>query len=120
MQGTVWLTATPVTRAGSEVLTIEGLSLYGDMDGYSGDLIIALLDQPAIKSKIESALVTDFREDYTRVVGKARKGLESVQVGRANLAFEVEDFAHGAIEVTGAGLYLPVTASGTVTTRLGR
>lgn len=119
-QGTVWLTATPVTRTGSEVLTIEGLTIYGDMDRYSGDLLISFLDRPAIKSRIESALVTDFRSDYQRIVGKAQEGLRSVKVGPAELSFEVEDFAHGAIKVTGPGLYLPVTASGTITTRLER
>ena len=79
-----------------------------------------MLDQPAIRSRIEGALVTDFRKDYQRIVGKAEEGLKSVRFGSAVLSFDVEDYTHGAIEVTGAGLYMPVKASGTITTRLER
>ncbi|MEM6857503.1 MAG: DUF4403 family protein [Pseudomonadota bacterium] len=102
--GTVWLTGQPVTTGGSEVLTIENLEVYGDMDRAAGDVLLGFLDRPVIRIRIQDALVTDFRKDYDEVVRKAEKGLKSIKVGTARLSFEVEELEHGAISVTGAGL----------------
>lgn len=117
-KGTVWLTGQPVTREGSEVVSIENLEIYGDMNRAAGDILLGLLDGPVVKGMIQDALVTDFRKDYNEIVGKAEKGLRSVKVGPARLSFQVEEFSHGAIQVTGAGLFMPVTASGKVATRI--
>lgn len=118
VQGRVWLTAKPVTQMGSEVLRIEDLSIHGDMDQYAGDLLVRFLNRPAIKERIQSALTADFRKGYGDIVGKAQRGLKSVTIGNAQASFEVEEYSHGAIAVTGEGLFLPVTASGKVTTTL--
>ena len=116
--GTVWLTGQPITKEDSEILSIEGLEVYGDMDRTAGDVLLGFLDRPVIKALIQEELVTDFRKDYDEVVRKAEKGLKSVKVGGAQLSFEVEEFEHGTILVTGAGLYMPVTARGAVSTRV--
>ena len=117
-RGRVWLTADPITQEGSEILTIENLEINGDMDRYSGDLLVRLLGNPVIKSRIQTALTTNFRRDYDDVVAKARKGLASVKVGDARLAFDVDEFSHGKVSVTGAGLFMPVTSRGTVAARV--
>ncbi|MEL6486891.1 MAG: DUF4403 family protein [Pseudomonadota bacterium] len=118
--GTIWLTGEPMTKEGSEVLSIENLKVYGDMDRNAGDLLLGLMDRPVVKNLIQKALVTDFRKDYDEVVLKAEKGLKSVKVGTARLSFDVEEFEHGVILVTGAGLYMPVTARGAVSTRVAQ
>ncbi|MEO0589367.1 MAG: DUF4403 family protein [Pseudomonadota bacterium] len=118
--GTVWLTGEPMTRKGSEVLSIENLEVYGDMDRTAGDVLLGFLDRPVIKALIQDALITDFRKDYDEVVVKAEKGLKSVKVGTAQLSFDVEAFEHGAILVTGAGLYMPVKARGAVSTQVAQ
>ena len=119
-RGTVWLTGQPMTKEGSEVLSIENLEVYGDMDRTAGDVLLGFLDRPVIKTLIQDALVTDFRKDYDEVVVKAEKGLKSIKIGTARLSFEVEEFEHGAISVTGAGLYMPVKARGAVSTRVNQ
>ena len=117
-RGRVWLTADPITQEGSEILTIENLEINGDMDRYSGDLLVRLLGNPVIKSRIQTALTTNFRRDYDDVVAKAREGLASVKVGYARLSFDVDEFSQGKVSVTGAGLFMPVTARGTVAARV--
>ncbi len=119
-RGTVWLTGRPFTRQGSAVLSIGELAIYGDTDRYAGDVLVGLLDRPFIKQQLQQALVTDFREDYERIIAKAQAGLRSVRIGEAELSFKVEEFDHGKVSVTSAGLFLPVTASGSVTTRLAQ
>ncbi|NQX93847.1 MAG: DUF4403 family protein [Erythrobacter sp.] len=117
-QGQVWLTGEPITQAGSEVLIIKDLAIHGDMDRYSGDLLVRFLNQPVVREQIKSALTTNFREDYETLVAKAEKGLKKVTIGKAQLSFEVDAYTHGRITVTGSGLHLPVIAKGTVATKL--
>ena len=101
-------------------MRIEDLAIYGDMDRTLGDLLITMLGKPEVRAVIEEALVTDFHKDYEEIVGKARTALESVKVGPARLSFDIEQLEHGAITATGTGLYMPVTASGSVTTSIGQ
>ncbi|MEO1729547.1 MAG: DUF4403 family protein [Pseudomonadota bacterium] len=117
--GTLWLTGKPVTSAGSEVLQIEDLQIYGDMDRAAGDLLVTAFDRPEIRAIIEQELITDFANDYKKLVAKARKGLKSVKVGNARLSFDVDEFKHGSIAVTGEGLFMPVVATGQVAASVG-
>lgn len=119
-RGTVWLTGTPVSEPDSEIARIEGLEVFGDMDRGMGDLLVRILERKDVRGLIEGELVEDFSRDYNDVVGKARRGIEAVTVGDLELSFDVEELEHDEISATGAGLFMPVSAKGSVTTRVER
>ncbi len=116
--GVVWLTGTPMTEPNSEVVQVKDLEVFGDMDSDVGDLLLRVLASDDVRMEIEKALIEDFRSDYDDVIGKARAGIRSVRVGDLNLSFDVSSIDHGAISATGQGLFMPVTASGSVTTQI--
>lgn len=117
-RGVVWLTGTPVTEPNSEVVRVEGLEIFGNTDTEMGDLLIRVLESEEVKKEIERALVEDFARDYEDVIGKAQRGIGSVKLGAFNLSFDVDTIDHGAIIATGAGLFMPVSAKGGVTTKI--
>ncbi|KEO90479.1 hypothetical protein EH31_10350 [Erythrobacter longus] len=117
-RGVVWLTGTPVTAPNSEVIRVEGLQVFGDMNTDIGDLLVRVLASDEVRTEIEQALVEDFAKDYEDVIGKARRGIRSVRLGDFDLSFDVADIKHGKITATGAGLFMPVSAQGSVTTKI--
>lgn len=114
-QGTVWLTATPVTKPDSELVEITDLEVYGKTNTALGDTLIVVLSSEQVKAVIEQELVEDFKGDYDRIIDKALKGLGDLKVGRLDFAFDVAEVEHGSVQVTGAGLFMPVSAQGKVT-----
>jgi len=117
-RGVVWLTGNPVTDPNSEVVRIEGLEVFGDMDTDVGDLLVRALASEEVRTEIEQALVEDFAKEYEDVIGKARRGIGSVRLGGFDLSFDVATIEHGRITATGDGLFMPVRAIGDVTTRI--
>ncbi|ABC62477.1 DUF4403 family protein [Erythrobacter litoralis] len=113
-RGEVWLTGRAATQAGSEVVRIEDLRIFGDMDAISGDVLIRIMRREEVRSAIEAALVEDFRQDYARIAEKVRAGLADVGSGDIRLSITVDAIDHGEVQVTGQGLYLPVEARGRV------
>ena len=111
-KGEIWLTAKPITREGSEVLSFDRLEVYGNMDSLSGDLLLRVMSTDEVTSAIERALVEDFQSDYDDVLAKARKGLESVAIGKSRLSLTVNTVKHGQVIPTSKGLFLPLAASG--------
>ncbi len=116
--GEIWLTATPVTQSDSQVLRVENLKIFGDMDRTTGDLLVRLISGPEMTVEIEKALVEDFKKDYDEVIEKARVGASSIQLKGIELRFDIADIEHGPVQATGDGLYMPVRASGSVRVRL--
>ena len=116
--GTVWLTATPVTLPDSEVVEFADLSVYGDTDTLLGDALVVVLSDPQVTGLIQAELVQDFRKDYDRIIQKALKGLGDLKVGRLDFSFDVADIEHGSVQVTGEGLFMPVSAQGVMKTTI--
>ncbi|WP_284124684.1 DUF4403 family protein [Parerythrobacter aestuarii] len=114
-KGEVWLTGKPVTVAGSELVRIEDLRIFGDMDLMTGDALVRIIQMEEIRSAIEAALVEDFQADYARIVEQVRAGLADVDAGDMRLSFTLDSIEHGKIGVYGSGLYMPVQAQGSVT-----
>lgn len=113
-KGEVWLTGKPVTVAGSELVRIEDLQVFGDMDLVTGDALVRIMQMEEIRSAIEAALVEDFQSDYARIVEQVREGLANVDAGDLQLAFALDSIEHGKIGIYGTGLYMPVEAKGSV------
>ena len=110
--GEIWLTAEPVTEAGSEVVSVRNLQVFGDMDSDIGDLLVRFVQSEEVRAEIEAALVEDFRADYEMVIEKARNGIRSVMVGNVELRLDLATIHHGPIQVTSLGLFMPVEATG--------
>ena len=112
--GTVWLTALPVTKPNSEVVTVTDLQVYGGTDTFFGDALVVLLSSEPVRAAIQSELVEDFQSDYDRVVKKALAGMERLKVGQLDFSFELAELSHDRVQVTGKGLFMIVSARGTV------
>jgi hypothetical protein len=111
-KGQIWLTGTPVTKADSEVIQLQDLQIFGDTDSAVGDLLVRVMASDEVRQEIERALVEDFAKDYDDVINKAKAGIASIKVGTATLNLDISSVEHGQIQVTGDGLFMPVTASG--------
>ncbi len=117
-KGTIWLTGLPVSEPDSQVVRIEDLQVFGDMDTAVGDLLVRIMASDEVKQEIERSLVEDFSNDYNSVIRKAKEGVRSIRAGDFNLSFDISDLSHGQITPTAEGLFMPVTASGSVTSTL--
>ncbi|WP_299295709.1 DUF4403 family protein [uncultured Erythrobacter sp.] len=111
-RGTIWLTAEPISKPGSEIIRVRGLEVYGDMDRDVGDLLVRVIASDEVRTEIEDALVEDFQKDYQEILDRARKGLRTIKVGSVTLSFGVDSVEHGTITPTGQGLFMPVSATG--------
>lgn len=111
--GQVWLIGTPHNEPDSAVITIQDLALYGDSDRNTVDLLTSLLAGEELRAGIEAALVGDFSNEYARVITAARDAVGNLSAEGVTLAATINEVHHGAIQVTGEGLFLPVAASGT-------
>ncbi|QYJ08326.1 DUF4403 family protein [Qipengyuania flava] len=111
-RGTVWLTALPISEAGSEIISVRDVEIFGDMDTDVGDLLVRVVSSPEVKAEIETALVEDFQEDYDRVLSKARQALRAIRVGAVTLSFTIDQVRHGKITSTGSGLLMLAEAEG--------
>lgn len=116
-KGRVWLTGRPINAPGSTQITIDKFDLYGRSDSAVLNRIGALLLSPAVKAKIEGALEEDFSGEYARVIGSVREALAELEQGDFRVSATIDTVSHGQVQATGAGLYLPVAASGTGTIR---
>ncbi|MCB2079948.1 MAG: DUF4403 family protein [Novosphingobium sp.] len=110
--GIVWLTGTPVHEPDSEVVRFRDLDIYGGADKLAADLLLQLVMSPEIKAEIASGLSEDFSKDYDRVIASAKKAVASRREGDFRIAVTVDNVEHGLVQVTGAGLFLPVTVTG--------
>lgn len=110
--GQIWMTAVPYHEPDSEVVRIRDLEIYGGADTVVADLLIKLMSSDMVRQEITNGLVEDFGRDYQKVLAAARKAIASRQEGDFLLSARIDNVTHAVTQVTGAGLYLPVIATG--------
>lgn len=111
-RGTIWLTGRPYNGEDSQRIMIHDLDVYGDLDKRAADRLLALAVSPEVEDRLQRALSQDFGKDYDRVIGAARTAVADLGHGRWQVSARIDEVHHGRVRATGAGLYLPVIASG--------
>ena len=111
-RGEVWLTGVPVHAENSEVVQIQDLNIYGGADRMVADLLIQLMTGEKVRAELAASLTQDFSKDYNKVVTAARRAIAGRQEGDFRLSATIDRVQHERIQVTGAGLFMPVTVSG--------
>jgi hypothetical protein len=111
--GLVWLTALPVNTPGSQRVHFEQLAVNGETDGIGGDLLVRLVQNPAVSGVLAGELTQNFTRDFEKLLGKVRRAIVSKRAGDFLIRADIKDVRTGAIKASGQGLYLPVWASGT-------
>jgi hypothetical protein len=111
--GKVWLTGVPISEANSQVIRVSDLQIFGGTDRAATNLLLALANSPGVRQEIASALTQDFNKDYNKLLVKIRKAIGERQEGNFRLTVSIDEVLHDPIQVTGAGLFMPVTIKGT-------
>jgi len=88
------------------------VQLAADTDSDAVDLIVSLLDATQVQQAVALALQHDFAPDYQQVLAKAQAAIGARQQGDFFLSTDVTRVTTGRLQVTGAGLFLPVRAEG--------
>lgn len=112
-QGEIWLSAIPYNDTNSQVVHVRDLKIAGRTDRASVNLLFSLFDDPVVLEEIRTSLTHDFEGDYQKVLTAARKAIAERREGDFLLSADVTGVNHGALMVTGQGLFLPVAVSGT-------
>lgn len=112
-KGEAWLTAGPYNDPGSQLVRARDVQLVARTDSTALDLLIRLLGEAQVQRAVALALQHDFRGDYAEVLGKAQRAIGARQQGDFFLSTDVTSVENGQLQVTGAGLFLPVRAQGT-------
>ncbi|MGK6323938.1 DUF4403 family protein [Sphingomonas sp. DT-51] len=110
--GEAWLTAMPYNDPGSQLVRARDVRLVARTNSAALDLLIRLLGEAQVQSAVALALQHDFRGDYTELLGKAQRAIGSRRQGDFLLSTDVTSVENGQLQVTGAGLFLPVRAQG--------
>ncbi len=110
--GQAWLTAQPYNEEDSQLVRARDVQLAADTDSDAVDLIVSLLDAAQVQQAVALALQHDFAPDYRRILGKAQAAIGARQEGDFFLSTDMARVVTGRLQVTGAGLFLPVRAEG--------
>ncbi|VXC96836.1 conserved hypothetical protein [Sphingomonas sp. 8AM] len=110
--GEAWLTAQPYNEENSQLVRARDVQLAADTDSDAVDLIVSLLDATQVQQAVALALQHDFAPDYQQVLAKAQAAIGARQEGDFFLSTDVTRVSTGRLQVTGAGLFLPVRAEG--------
>lgn len=111
--GQVWLTGVPISEANSQVIRVSDLQIVGGTDRAAANLLLSLANSPAVRQEIAGALTQDFNKDYQKLLGKIQKAIGERQEGNFRLTVRIDEVTHDPIQVTGAGLFMPVMVKGT-------
>ena len=110
--GEAWLSALPYNLPGSQLVRARDVQLATRTDSAAVDLLVRLFDDAGVQASVASALQHDFAPDYAKVLAKARAAIGERREGDFVLSARVDEVRNGRIAATGAGLFLPVEASG--------
>ena len=111
-KGKVWLTATPVTEAGSAEVKFTNVQVRGKTDTLGGTLLVKLAEQFSFSETIADALEQNFTGDLEKLEGKIRTALSEKREGPLLIRTRIDRFDTGEITPYGKGLYMPVRAIG--------
>jgi len=111
-RGLIWLTARAVNAPGSARIDFRDLQVTGDTDGLGGDMLLQLVDNPAISAQIAASLTQNFSHDVEDLLGKIRRAVAARREGEFVLGGTVDTVEIGTLGAYGNGLYLPVRATG--------
>lgn len=114
-RGEVWLTALPRNEPGSQFVRATDVRLAARTDSAVVDTLIALFSDAGVQATIAGALQHDFAPDYRKVLAKAQAAIGSRREGDFVLSARITGVENGEIRALGAGLFLPVRASGEAT-----
>jgi len=111
--GRVWLTGVPMTEPNSEIVGFRDVKIFGGTDRVATNLLLALANSDAVRQEITSSLTQDFTKDYRKVLAAAQKAIGDRQVGNFRMTVAIDSVDHDPIQVTGAGLFMPISVKGT-------
>lgn len=111
--GLVWLTAVPVNQPGSQKVAFKDLAVSGQTDGIGGDLLVKLVQSPAIAETLAESLTQNFAHDFDKLLGKVRRATAQKRAGDFLIRADIAQVRNGELKAAGQGVYLPVWASGT-------
>lgn len=111
--GTVWMTGKPVNAEDSRKVGFTDFGVTGTTDMTGGDLILDLINAPGVAPMIAEMLAQNFERDYAELLGKIDQAIEAKRTGDVIIRAELQRAKTGQLQAAGAGLYLPVWASGT-------
>jgi hypothetical protein len=112
-KGVVWLSALPYNDANSQLVKVRDLAIAGNTDSNVANLLFGLFQDPEVLANVSQALTHDFAGDYDKVMVKVRKAIAAHREGDFVFGAKIGKISNGAIQVTGEGLFLPVSAEGT-------
>lgn len=113
--GTVWMTGRPINAEDSRRVGFEDFEVTGTTDMTGGDLVLDLINAPGVAPMVAELLAQNFERDYAELLGKVDRAIEAKRTGDLIIRAEVKRAKTGQLQAAGAGLYLPVWASGTAT-----
>ena len=116
--GTVWMTGKPVNAQNSRKVGFEDFGVNGTTDMTGGSLILQFANAPGVAEMISAALVQDFERDYTKLLGKIDRAVETKRAGKFVIRADLDRTRSGQLQAAGSGLYLPVWASGTASVEI--
>lgn len=111
--GTVWMTGKPVNAEDSRRVGFEDFEVTGTTDMTGGDLILDMINAPGVAPMVAEMLAQNFERDYAELLGKIDAAIETKRTGDLIIHARVKRAKTGQLQAAGAGLYLPVWASGT-------
>ena len=111
--GTVWMTGKPVNAEDSRRVGFDDFAVTGTTDMTGGDLVLELANAPGVAPMIAGLLAQNFERDYAELLGKVDTAIETKRSGDIVVHADLKRARTGQLQAAGAGLYLPVWASGT-------
>jgi hypothetical protein len=116
-RGTIWATAKPYNRPGSQRIEIHDLQIAGDGSGAGFRLLLAVARAPAVQAEIGKALSQNFADDYNKLLHKAGAAIAEKRLGDFVLTAQIDEVENGIVYPAGQGLFMPVAAQGTAALR---
>lgn len=111
--GTVWMTGKPVNAEDSRRVGFTDFGVTGTTDMTGGDLILDMINAPGVAPMIADLLAQNFERDYAELLGKIDRAIETRRSGDIVVHADLRRAKTGQLQAAGAGLYLPVWATGT-------
>ena len=111
-RGRIWLTARPLTEAGSAVVRFGDVKVTGDTDAVTGDLLLSIARRDSFAPLIADALTQNLTKDLTELEGKIRRATAERQEGAFYIRTRIDRMETGQITAYGDGLYMPVHMTG--------